>query len=101
MATVEQRQFERLQDKISGLYTAISRLESEVDELNILADATDKYAGDNVKLSCDTPGYEYDFTKLEAAKAFDLFEQIGMNPARRYSLIEIEEIRLAVERILR
>lgn len=97
MTTTVRRKVERLQDKISELSNALSDLEYEVGEL---LESKQDISLDE-QLTADVSGDEWTFTKREAVIAFDLLDQIGLNPRRRYSLVTVEEIRLAVERILR
>lgn len=97
MATPVQRKIERLQDKITDLSSLLEDLEDEISELS---SASQEPKLDE-KLTADIGDGEWTFTKREAVQAFDLLYQIGLDETRRYNLVTVEQIRLAVERILR
>ena len=95
MATSTQRKIEDLRDKISELSNALWELEDEVGDLTAMKSDED---------ISPTEKLEYGgwvFTKVDAASALDMLEEIGLRHDRRYSLTQVTEIRLAVERILR
>lgn len=96
--TIEvQRKIERLQDKINSVSNALSDLEYEISELN----SGGQDIAIDQEMTADVGDGEWTFTKRQAVQAFDLLYQIGLDETARYSIVQIEEIRLAVERILR
>lgn len=89
------RSIDRIHDKIEDLSSLIGDLDWDFSEL--AAAKEDMDIGDDEPLSFG----EWNFSKRDAGTAFDMLDEIGLNPRRRYSLIQMQEIRLAVERILR
>lgn len=85
--------FEDIDEALNDLRREIEDLEWELEEANREAD--------NKTVDVVLDGLRNHVGVDQTAAAYTLCHDLGLNPERRYSLVQIEELRLAVERILR
>jgi hypothetical protein len=92
---------DQLSNKVGRLWSVIDSLDNDVSDLKEEVKVYGIGEAPSAFITVETPDKDIEFNHVEAQQGLGLLLQIGLSPVGKYSLVMIEEIRLAVERVLR